>query len=514
MLKEGFVDIKVVIPVFFSLLFSLSAHAEDFYWVNTWGAKYGKFSTPQRACDDALDNYNWREIELVEYPDGRGIKEIIDRSLTYYAKDYNPYYACNGTFIYLDPSRYPWKTMGISYATRYGTQCPDGSVLDETTGICVTKTTYQLAPEFALPCPSSCDRSSPNTVEGNPIDAATGIKFESATDIAIPGDSLSFRRVYRLSGNANASGQLGIGWSHSLARQVDADVVSVLESTSVPKSSGYRTPEAACTEGWLELQDAAYRGLASTATPVFSNGLCTLTQNGQTVARARVYSSEGALAMPTVRSISRPDGSMVTFEEVSGQWQPVYGGDWQLNETSDGWHLTDGQGHVEHYDAQGRIVSTTNRRGETTTYTHNADGQLVSVTSPRGRSLSLTYDAQGRIASVTGPGGSVNYAYDTDNRLSTITYPDGTARQYVYEDTRFPWALTGMIDEKGVRYATWAYDTEGRAILSEHANGAERTELTYNADGTTTATGADGGRRIYHFEVIQGSLRPIRITHE
>jgi len=373
---------------------------------------------------------------------------------------------------------------------------------------------FFLVPEIGRPSPSLCDRSSSNTFEGNPIDAATGIKVEVSTDLGVPGDSLSFRRVYRSGGNANADGELGVGWSHNLDNRVDADAANVLESTSVPKSSGYRTPEAACTEGWLELQDSAYRGLASTATPTYSNGLCALKRNGQTIARARVYSSEGALAMPMVRSISRPDGSVVTFEQVNGKWQPVYGGDWQLIETTDGWQLADGQGNVEHYDIQGRIVSTTNRRGETTTYTHNADGQLSSVTSPRGRSLSFTYDAQGRISTVTGPDGSVNYAYDADNRLSTATYPDGTSRKYVYEDSRFPWALTGIIDEKGVRYASWSYDAEGRAISSQHPNGAERVDVTYNADGSTTVTDATGGRRTYHFQMIDGQLKPTQIVHE
>lgn len=65
-----------------------------------------------------------------------------------------------------------------------------------------------------------------------------------------------------------------------------------------------------------------------------------------------------------------------------------------------------------------------------------------------------------------------------------------------------------------MRYATWAYDAEGRAILSEHANGAERTELTYHADGSTTVTEVNGGTRKYTFEIINGAVKPVQLTHQ
>jgi len=57
-----------------------------------------------------------------------------------------------------------------------------------------------------------------------------------------------------------------------------------------------------------------------------------------------------------------------------------------------------------------------------------------------------------------------------------VIYPDTTAdpndnpkRTYHYEDTRFPNHLTGVTDENGDRYSTFAYDAEGKAILTEHA---------------------------------------------
>lgn len=77
-------------------------------------------------------------------------------------------------------------------------------------------------------------------------------------------------------------------------------------------------------------------------------------------------------------------------------------------------------------------------------------------------------------------------------------------RIFHYEDSLNPRKLTGITDERGVRYATWAYDLQGRALSSEHAGGAEKVHITYNANGTSTVTNALGKKATYSFAVSQG----------
>jgi YD repeat-containing protein len=55
--------------------------------------------------------------------------------------------------------------------------------------------------------------------------------------------------------------------------------------------------------------------------------------------------------------------------------------------------------------------------------------------------------------------------------LATVTDPAGQEVAYGYDNAGL---LTGITDENGNRFATWAYDSQNRAILSEHAGG-ERT---------------------------------------
>ncbi len=76
-------------------------------------------------------------------------------------------------------------------------------------------------------------------------------------------------------------------------------------------------------------------------------------------------------------------------------------------------------------------------------------------------------------------------------------------KDYHYENSQNPRLLTGITDENGVRYATWTYDDQGRAISSEHANGAEKVTLAYNDDGSTTVTNEYGKQATYRFQVIR-----------
>jgi YD repeat-containing protein len=90
--------------------------------------------------------------------------------------------------------------------------------------------------------------------------------------------------------------------------------------------------------------------------------------------------------------------------------------------------------------------------------------------------------------------------------LSRVHYPGGTWREYHYEDARFPHALTGITDERGIRYTTWRYDALGRAVLSEHAGAADRTRFAYTSS-STTVTNALGKQSVYRLTEIHGRKR-------
>ncbi|HEJ1109910.1 TPA: RHS repeat protein [Pseudomonas aeruginosa] len=114
---------------------------------------------------------------------------------------------------------------------------------------------------------------------------------------------------------------------------------------------------------------------------------------------------------------------------------------------------------------------------------------------------------------LTAPGLAVLYNYEGGHLIRVARDAAGQAseQRYHYEDPRNPRLLTGITDNRGVRFATWRYDEKGRAVSSEHANGAEKVSLAYNVDGSTTVTNEYGKQATYRFQVIRGSKHIVAI---
>jgi len=229
----------------------------------------------------------------------------------------------------------------------------------------------------------------------------------------------------------------------------------------------------------------------------------------------------------------RPDGVMHRFARSGADWVPEPDVADRLERLFDtagaptGWRYRVAEtDFVETYDAEGRLASIANRAGAALTLEYaahpNYGALLARVIDPGGRALAFAYDALGRVAAVTDPAGGVyQYAYHADTgNLVGVTYPDGRTRQYHYELSgppvpgsgfSFASALTGITDERGVRFATYAYDDQGRAVLTEHAGGAERVELSY-AEGAATITDPLGASRARSFATLFGVPKTTEVS--
>ena len=74
--------------------------------------------------------------------------------------------------------------------------------------------------------------------------------------------------------------------------------------------------------------------------------------------------------------------------------------------------------------------------------------------------------------------------------------------------------LTGIIDENGNHYATWTYDSQGRATSSQHAGGADLTKVAYNdTDGSRTVTYPLGAQFVYKFTTMQNAPKVTELDH-
>jgi YD repeat-containing protein len=71
--------------------------------------------------------------------------------------------------------------------------------------------------------------------------------------------------------------------------------------------------------------------------------------------------------------------------------------------------------------------------------------------------------------------------------------------------------LTGVTDEKNVRFADYKYNCDAKGISTEHNGGVDKALLSYNPDGSTTVTNSLGKNTIYRFSTIAGARRITKV---
>jgi YD repeat-containing protein len=425
----------------------------------------GPYSSYEAACQANLDDY----VRSLFQPDFI-VRGYFSNTRCFGPDVWDPagrpiIYNCGGpwaltTYI---PNGNTSNNGSCNYVYREGDTCTPPKSLDPITGAC------EVSPKNPPACPAT----------GNPVSVATGNKYQQELDYsgANRQGTLRFERHYNSASAfgvqhhvqgvyAGAFRPLGLRWAHSWMRFVIDD-----------------------------------KGIAY---------------------------------------VHRANGQEFPFRKAGTVWQLDGDINYALTETvSDdqrtGWILTTPEGDTETYDTNGFLQSITYFAGITETFTYST-GQtpisvapfpnlLLGVSNSLGQAATFNYDTNGRLTKFSDPSNAqINYSYDTAGNLSTVQYPDGKTRTYVYNESantagaNLPNALTGIIDENGQRYATWTYDTSGRAISSEHAGSAEKVGLGYNPDGTTTVSDYKddpntlNSTRTYTFQTILGVIKSTGVT--
>lgn len=186
--------------------------------------------------------------------------------------------------------------------------------------------------------------------------------------------------------------------------------------------------------------------------------------------------------------VRRPSGRSEYFNYESGVWSNNAGRASRLEETVDGWRYTNSEGAVEIYDTDGLLQSITTTSGSVQLLSYDESNRLVRVESEHGDWITLTYDDANRLSTLKDHAERVwSYSYDEVGNLVAAQLPDGRNRAYHYNEPThtsgidLPHALTGITDERGVRYASFEYASDGRAIASYHALNANKITVSYHA---------------------------------
>ena len=219
-------------------------------------------------------------------------------------------------------------------------------------------------------------------------------------------------------------------------------------------------------------------------------------------------------------------------------------------------------------------TSMTTRSGYAQTFTYADDSSLASLSDSFGRIATFDWDKFAITTRSPAPAGSADVA----SAVSKINLPDGTSLTYSYEDIPLPdrivvfggskWQstgsggaipggtstailftpktkrlsgverhsasgdildsvryihenrtfgrnITGIVDHRDERVATFAYDDAGRVTTSELADGAERNTFAYGMSGTArtrTVTNELGKRNNYSFGEFSSARREYQLT--
>jgi len=215
------------------------------------------------------------------------------------------------------------------------------------------------------------------------------------------------------------------------------------------------------------------------------------------------------------------DGKEFYFDINGTEAEPEQSNSGRLERSTNNWEYISPSNERFLFDADGKLSRQIETSGAKRTFTY--DGFKTTVEDEHGNSFSFVTRNSGPVLgqlqpiSITASTLQISYAYDSQERLVQLNKTQNgvqKTRLFHYENSAGPRLLTGITDERGIRYATWAYDDQGRAISSEHAGGAERTLVSYNADGSSTVTNALGKRTTYRFQTIQGIRRITAIEGE
>lgn len=130
-------------------------------------------------------------------------------------------------------------------------------------------------------------------------------------------------------------------------------------------------------------------------------------------------------------------------------------------------------------DAQGRlIIRMTDSFGDRVAQVHDAEGSVVAVRDLHGNETTVTRDAAARVTAVTTDGDTTSYAWSPGDDLLSVTDPSGQSRSFEYDGAH---RVIRSTDPLG-RVSTVAYDGHGLPIQTTDVYG-RTTYLDRETDG-------------------------------
>jgi RHS repeat-associated protein len=450
-------------------------------------------------------------------------------------------------FLYLCPEP-DQENVGLNEC---GTLFPDFVRVTCPYGYLPTVDQYcRLAAAREQRCDDPCGNGSkPNPKTSNPVIISTGAKYLEATDYASADGQFRIVREYR---------------SFQVGRPIQAHVL--------PRSQPRGLHGMWNFEFSREIQFGVIAGTPATPNATVAIMMPDGTAHGFVLQANGTWLEEPGASYSTssgnvkLELLSALPAELATMRDVSTTWRFTDENDavWTMQTRSD----PNGGAFVF-----GWPTSMTMRGGYTQTFGYADDGSLASLTDSFGRTATFEWEKLSITTRIPEPAGaasvpavvkrivlpdgsSLRYSYEDIPALDAVaTYsgpkwqfqtvggfpPEGTrvynlllprlqrlakverlsssqvvldSVSYLYENRTFGRHITGIVDNRGVRVGTFAYDGAGRVASSELAGGVERNSVVYGMDGAArvrTVTNELGKPRTFTFGEFSPPLHEFQL---
>lgn len=332
--------------------------------------------------------------------------------------------------------------------------------------------------------PASLNRAAPSMAAGNPVDLASGQKYERVSDVRLPRpDAMSLVDARGMATGGAAPPLTGESLVTEFSRHYNSDAGFSL-SLGVGWSHSYDTRLAR-----LRLQTSA----RASALPAYEIQLL------QADGRRLHFKPWSRLADGTVRYSTGDLADGLVEERLSAGTESPWVWRWPT-------------GRRLFFNARGQLVRIVAADLDAIALHYDSQGRLNLVSDRQGRMLRLSYTGARLTALGLPDGGELRYRYDARGRLQGVRYPDGRQVIHHYDDEAQPYRLTGTTHPDG-RRSRYRYDMHGRVISTQadELDSATRIELSYaqtpeGSEGSTRVKSA-AGEAVYHWRRLhQGQL--------
>ncbi|MDU0294845.1 RHS repeat-associated core domain-containing protein, partial [Saccharothrix longispora] len=206
-----------------------------------------------------------------------------------------------------------------------------------------------------------------------------------------------------------------------------------------------------------------------------------------------------------------PNGYCLRFyQNVDGSYAPSHALNAKATATPEGGWVVEFNSTAERwwFNANGWLLSQSDRNGNTNTVSYDAAGKLVSITDSQGRVTTIGYDAQGRRSAITDPTGTRfgDYVYDSRGLMTEFTDRAGGKTKIEYT-AAYPYVPTTITDPRGAVYRL-QFSWNRLLKLTKPAVAGVETTSSYNWDSNwMEVTDANGNRSTHDFDGLGRRLK-------